>query len=86
MRDMTWDNFQDGHTALHCACEKNHSSVAKVLLCAGAKVNAKGGLSGWTALHLASQNNHSSVAKVLIQAEADINAVGTKVSGFFLHY
>jgi ankyrin repeat protein len=41
---MTWDNFQDGHTALHCACEKNHSSVAKVLLCAGAKVNAKGGL------------------------------------------
>ena len=49
----------------------------KVLLAAGAKVNAKDSYRGQTALMWAVSENHADVAKLLVAAGADVNAQST---------
>jgi ankyrin repeat protein len=60
---------------MHHACTKHFSSVAEILVLAGANVNATD-VDGHTALHCACEKNHSSVAKVLLCAGAKVNAKG----------
>ena len=41
LRELTWAAAQDGVTPLHIAAHKGHSTVAKVLLAAGANKDAQ---------------------------------------------
>jgi ankyrin repeat protein len=66
----------DGSTPLHCACWKGHESVARVLLEAGADVNAENANEHWgtTPLHAAAHANQKKIAELLIAHSANIMA------------
>ena len=60
------------------ASRNGHDKVAKMLLDAGANVNAVIN-NGNTPLHYASRNGHDKVAKMLLDAGANVNAVDSNV-------
>jgi len=63
-----------GHTALHCACQKGHLEVAKLLVEKGADISARS-LGEWTPLHSACFNGHLDVVKWLVSEKgADTTA------------
>jgi ankyrin repeat protein len=64
-------------TPLHWAAWKNQVEVAKVLLSAGADVNAVNQNDHWgtTPLHAAAHGNQKAVAEVLIDAGADLTVI-----------
>lgn len=66
------DDEGRGRTALHCACEKGHAEVAKLLISKGAYVNAI----GWrkTPLHFAARSGDKATVELLLSKGADINA------------
>ena len=66
----------DGSTPLHCATWKGHLDVVKLLLEAGAEVNAQNENSHWgtTPLHAAAHANQAAIAELLINQGADLNA------------
>lgn len=66
----------DGSTPLHCACWKGHEAVVRVLLDAGADVNAENANEHWgtTPLHAAAHANRRRIAELLIAQGANINA------------
>lgn len=59
--------------ALHAASQNGHAEIVRLLLAAGADVNAKGD-DEVTALHAASQNGHVEIVKLLLAAGADVDA------------
>ncbi|MHB9036475.1 MAG: ankyrin repeat domain-containing protein [Armatimonadota bacterium] len=63
----------DGGTALHRAARSGSRPVAKLLIHAGANVNAV--QSGTTPLHVAARHGHWTVAELLISSGADIDAI-----------
>jgi ankyrin repeat protein len=67
---------KDGSTPLHCAAWKGHAEVVKILLDAGAEVNARSQNEhyGDTALHAAAHGNQKDVVRILIARGADLNA------------
>jgi ankyrin repeat protein len=67
----------DGSTPLHCACWKGHEGVVKVLLEAGADVNAENANEHWgtTPLHAAAHANQKKIAELLIARGANIKAM-----------
>ena len=69
----------DFSTPLHWAAWKNQVEVARVLLAAGADVNAvnQNGHWGTTPLHAAAHGNQKAVAEVLIDAGADLTAMNS---------
>ena len=64
----------DGMTALHWAGLRDDADVARMLLAAGADVNATTRLNGHTPLLLAAEEGHAVVLTPLLQAGADVNA------------
>ena len=67
------DAYSYGWTVLRSAAYNGHTETAKMLIEAGADVNAKNS-SEQTALHLAALRGHTEIAKMLIEAGADLNA------------
>lgn len=63
-----------GQTLLHIACDNGCVECAKVLIAAGADVNAKN-YDYRSSLHLACQQKSAKCAKILIKSGADINAI-----------
>ena len=60
-------------TSLFLASHNGHVEIVKLLLEAGAKVNAKG-KNDMTALYLASLNNQTEIVKLLLEAGAKVDA------------
>ena len=67
--------FEHGDTPLHDAAYRGYADVVKLLLAAGADVNAKDSF-GDTPLHAAAINGQADVVKLLLAAGADVNAKG----------
>jgi ankyrin repeat protein len=65
-----------GSTPLHLAATNSDILALKVLLAAGADVNAKD-MDGNTPLHMAAYTNRVENAKALLEAGADVNVVST---------
>jgi uncharacterized protein len=61
----------DGVTALHFAAERGDADVARLLLGAGAEVEAVTRIGAYTPLHLAARNGNGAVVELLIQAGSD---------------
>lgn len=64
---------QLGETVLHAACREGSAATVRLLLSAGAEVNAAD-LTGNTPLHEACYNGQTEVAKILLKAGARIKA------------
>ncbi|MEJ2111162.1 MAG: ankyrin repeat domain-containing protein [Acidobacteriota bacterium] len=64
-------------TALHTASRNGHTEIVKLLLEAGANVDATGN-DDVTALHAASQNGHAEIVELLLEAGANVNAEITR--------
>lgn len=67
---------KDGSTPLHWAAWRGQTEVARLLLKAGAEVNAQNQNAHWgtTPLHAAAHGNQAAVAQLLIAHGADIRA------------
>ena len=76
----------DGMTALHWAGETGAAAMARMLIYAGANVDALTRLGDFTPLLLAAQAGNSPVVKVLIQAGADVTARSSIGGTTALHY
>jgi ankyrin repeat protein len=67
---------KEGSTLLHCAAWKGHVELVRLLLDAGAPINATSQNShyGTTPLHAAAHANNRAVAQMLIERGADLKA------------
>ena len=66
----------DGNTPLHVAAEHGLADLIKMLVAAGADIEAHGGDMDATALHVAAASGKTAAAMVLLDLGADVNAVG----------
>ena len=75
-KGLTSAKDKDGSTPLHCAAWKGHLEVVRILLEAGAEIEAQNQNSHWgtTPLHAASHGNQKAVVELLIERGADVNA------------
>jgi ankyrin repeat protein len=64
----------DGMTALHWAAEQGNVDMAKILVFAGAEVDAETRLGAHTPLHVAAESGSGEVVKVLVDAGANVKA------------
>ena len=71
-------------TALHAACQQGHEACARLLIEAGAVVDARGA-SGTTPLMAACENGHAACAHHLIRAGADASIADDDNSATALH-
>ena len=67
----------DGLTALHWAALKNDVELAKMLIGAGANLNATSRLGRYTPLLLAAQDGNVEMVRELVRAGADVNVTTT---------
>ncbi|CAG0893243.1 unnamed protein product, partial [Cyprideis torosa] len=58
---------------LHAACDKGHFDCARLLVNAGADVDAQAGPNGITPFHRAAAFNHVEILKLLAHSGADIS-------------
>lgn len=63
---------ENGNTPLHIASLNGHAELARMLLEAGAKVDARG-KKGSTPLHLAAMDGHFAVARLLLDRGAGVD-------------
>ena len=75
----------DGMSALHLAAEGGSLEVVRVLIDAGARVEATTSIGGYTPLHVASANAHAPVVEALLDAGADPEVVTTNTGVTPLH-
>jgi ankyrin repeat protein len=64
-------------TPLHFAAHRGHLEVVRLLLDAGAEIDAREGVSATTALHWAAEGGHADVAGLLLDRGADLEAIDT---------
>ena len=76
----------DGMTALHWAAMHGDVDQTRMLVYAGARLEASTRNGNYTPLHLAAQTGKTSVIKALVQAGADVNAATTAGGATPLHY
>lgn len=71
-----------GHTPLYAVANGDPgpagADIVRVLVAAGAHVNAAGGVTRATPLHMAARRDHASIAQALLDSGADINAKDRK--------
>ncbi len=75
----------DGMTALHWAAAHGDVELARVLIYAGARVEAATRNGNYTPLHLASKAGSATVVKQLVEAGANVNATTTTGGATSLH-
>ena len=63
----------DGTTALHWAAYRDDAEIARLLIDAGAKLNAKTRLGDLTPLLLAAKNGNAALIEILLEAGTDAN-------------
>ena len=76
----------DGMTALHWAADAGHLEIAKVLMYAGANVDAATRLGNYTPLHLAARQGHGPLVEALLEGGADADATTTSGGSTALHF
>ncbi len=76
----------DGMTALHWAATRGDASVSKMLVAAGARVDAFTRNGNYTPLHLAAKSGRAEAVKVLLNAGADVKAATTTGGATALHF
>lgn len=79
--ELVKDRNEDGSSPLHVAAREGHEGAIRLLLDAGADVNAieapregERWLEWWTPLHFAVLGGKSKAAKILLERRADVNA------------
>ena len=75
----------DGMTALHWAAAAGDADVARMLVYAGARVDAATRNGNYTPLHLAAKAGRPSTVRVLVDAGADVNVATTSGGARPLH-
>ncbi|CAG0925113.1 unnamed protein product, partial [Notodromas monacha] len=73
-RNVVTDEDENGDTALHIACSAGHDRAGKLILEAGADVEARNGKQ-WTPLDCAARNGHRKCVDILLQADAPLDPV-----------
>ncbi|MEM6701317.1 MAG: ankyrin repeat domain-containing protein [Acidobacteriota bacterium] len=76
----------DGMTALHWAAHNGDATVARMLVVAGADLEAGTRVGRYRPLHVATRSGSSDVVAVLIEAGADVDAGTTAGGGRALHF
>jgi ankyrin repeat protein len=76
----------DGMTALHWAAELGDAELARMLVYAGARVEATTRNGSYTPLHLASRTGRTAVITALLDAGANVNAATTSGGATPLHF
>lgn len=76
----------DGMTALHWAADAGHLEIAKILMYAGANVDAATRLGNYTPLHLAARQGHGPLVEALLEGGADADATTTSGGSTALHF
>jgi ankyrin repeat protein len=76
----------DGMTALHWAAEHGDAGEARMLITAGARLEAATRNGNYTPLHLASKAGAAAVVKALLDAGANANAATSSGGAMPLHY
>ncbi|MEP7381801.1 MAG: ankyrin repeat domain-containing protein [Gemmatimonadota bacterium] len=75
----------DGMTALHWTATRGDAAVARMLVFAGARLDATTRNGSYTPLHLACRSGKSAVAEVLLDAGADVDATTASGGATALH-
>src|SRR3954451_8923852 len=75
----------DGMTALHWAASHGDVNEVRLLLGAGAKVEARTRNGAYTAMHLAARNGNAAAVRALIKANANASAM-TSTGAFPIHF
>ncbi len=76
----------DGMTALHWAAKHGNVAMGKMLIYAGANLEATTRLGDYTPLHMAAKAGHAAVASALLEAGSDANATTTTGGATPLHF
>jgi uncharacterized protein len=76
----------DGMTALHWAAATGDTSIAALVIQAGANLEAVTRLGDYTPLHLASRGGHAPVVRTLLGAGADVRAATSTGAATALHF
>ena len=75
----------DGLTALHASAERGHVEIAKLLITAGAALEAETRIGRYTPLHLAGRGGHGRVVIALVDAGANVDATTSNTGVTPLH-
>lgn len=76
----------DGMTALHWAATRGESNVAKMLVSAGARLEALTRNGNYTPLHLAARAGRAETVRALLASGADVKAITSTGGATALHF